>query len=67
MSDPKTNRPITSEDLWAMARVGVPTPAPDGSFAVVPVTTYDMAANKGRTRLWRIPAVDLPPTPLTAS
>ena len=28
--------------------------APDGSFAVVPVTEYDVDENKGRTRLYRV-------------
>lgn len=66
MSESKQRRPITSEDLWSMARVGAPTPSPDGTFALAPITTYDMAANKGRTRLWRVPLAELPPTPLTA-
>jgi Tol biopolymer transport system component len=30
-----------------MGRVGAPAPAPDGRFAIVPVTTWDLAANKG--------------------
>ncbi|MBI5156437.1 MAG: hypothetical protein HZA58_00335, partial [Acidimicrobiia bacterium] len=47
-------RPITAEDLWKMARVGRPAMAPGGGFAVVPVTTYDVEANKGRTRLYRV-------------
>jgi dipeptidyl aminopeptidase/acylaminoacyl peptidase len=36
--------------------VGAPAPAPDGTWAVVPVTTYDLEKNEGRTRLWRIAA-----------
>ena len=49
-----------------MKRVGAPVPAPDGSFVLVPVTTYDLAENKGRTRLWLVPADGAPPRPLTA-
>ncbi|HEX7878585.1 MAG TPA: prolyl oligopeptidase family serine peptidase, partial [Candidatus Eisenbacteria bacterium] len=64
LADP---RPMTADDLWALARIGAPTPAPDGTFAVVPVTTYDMSANKGRTRLWRVPADGGESLPLTAS
>jgi dipeptidyl aminopeptidase/acylaminoacyl peptidase len=37
-----------------MRRVGAPAPAPDGSFVIVPVTAYDVAANEGRERLWRV-------------
>ncbi len=39
-----------------MARVGQPEPHHDGSFAVVPVTTYDLEANQGITRLWHVSA-----------
>jgi len=34
-----TRRPITPQDLWALRRVGHPAVAPDGSFAIVPVTS----------------------------
>jgi dipeptidyl aminopeptidase/acylaminoacyl peptidase len=44
-------RPITPEDLWALHRVGQPEPLPGGEAAVVPITTYDVAENRGRTRL----------------
>ena len=55
---------MTAEDLWRMSRVGTPAPAPDGSFLIVPVTTYNMDENRGRTRLWRVP-VNGEPRPLT--
>jgi len=45
---------ITPEDLWKIPRVGQPAPSPDGSFIVVPVTTYDLDENKGTTRLHRV-------------
>ncbi len=47
-----TRRPITPQDLWALRRVGHPAVARDGSFAVVPVTEYEVPENRGRTRLW---------------
>jgi len=59
-------RRITADDLWAMKRVGAPVPLPDGSGALVPVTSYDMIENKGRTRLWKVPADGSAPAPLTA-
>jgi dipeptidyl aminopeptidase/acylaminoacyl peptidase len=49
-----TRRPITPQDLWALRRVGRPAVAPDGTFAVVPVTEFDVPENRGRTRLWRV-------------
>ena len=58
-------RPMTAEDLWALPRVGAPVPAPDGTWCVVPVTTYDMEKNVGTTRIWRV-APNAPPTPLTS-
>jgi dipeptidyl aminopeptidase/acylaminoacyl peptidase len=60
-----TRRPITPEDLWKLLRVGHPTVAADGSFAIVPVTGYDVAENRGRTRLWRVER-DGSARPLTA-
>jgi len=45
---------LTATDLWSLARVGQPEPHPDGHFAVVPVTTFDVEANEGTTRLWRV-------------
>jgi len=49
-------RPLTAEDLWRIPRVGAPAPAPDGTWAVVPVTTYDLDKNEGKTRLWMVSA-----------
>jgi dipeptidyl aminopeptidase/acylaminoacyl peptidase len=56
---------LTPQDLWKIPRVGEPAPAPDGSFVVVPVTTYDLDDNKGTTRLYRI--TDGRVEPLTAA
>ncbi|MEP7027725.1 MAG: S9 family peptidase [Candidatus Eisenbacteria bacterium] len=49
-------RPLTAEDLWRLPRVGTAAPAPDGAWAVVPVTTYDLEKNEGKTRLWMVSA-----------
>ena len=49
-------RPITPEDIWKVRRVGQPEPLPDGSAAVVPVTTYDVEADEGTTRLYLVGA-----------
>ncbi len=47
--------PFTAERMWALKRLGDPAITPDGKFAVVPLTTYDMAENKGATDLWMVP------------
>ena len=43
---------LTPELLWKLPRVGSPLPDPEGKRFVVPVTTYDVEANEGTTRLW---------------
>ena len=58
-------RRITAEDLWKIARVGMPHPTPDGRV-VVPVTTFDLELNKGKSRLWLVPADGRAPRPLTS-
>ncbi len=60
-------RALTAEDLWKMERVGAPAPSPDGSFVLVPVTSYDLDQNKGRTRLWIVPAGGAEPRVLTSN
>jgi dipeptidyl aminopeptidase/acylaminoacyl peptidase len=45
-------RPMTSEDIWRIPRVGAPSPFSDGTKVVFPVTTYDIQTNEGKTRLW---------------
>lgn len=46
---------LTAERMWGLQRLGDPTLSPDGRFAVVPVTRYDVAENKGSTDLWLHP------------
>ena len=48
-------RLLTAEKMWALKRLGDPAITPDGRTAVVPVTTYDIAENKGSTDLWLVP------------
>ena len=60
-------RPFTAETLWGIPRVGAPQPAPDGTWAVVPVTTYDLEKNEGKSRLWMVSANGaFEPRPLTS-
>ncbi|MCP3974809.1 MAG: S9 family peptidase [bacterium] len=58
------SNPLTATTLWQMSRVGQPVPLPDGSAAVVPVTTYDLDTNKPTTQLHRIER-DGTTTPIT--
>ncbi len=59
-------RLLTAEVLWSLPRMGRPVPAPDGTWAAVPVTTYDLESNKGAGRLHRL-RVDGHVEPLTAA
>jgi dipeptidyl aminopeptidase/acylaminoacyl peptidase len=52
---PDGSRVLTAEKMWALKRLGDPAITPDGAFAVVPVTTFDVADNKGLTDLWLVP------------
>jgi dipeptidyl aminopeptidase/acylaminoacyl peptidase len=60
------SRALTPEILWSIPRVGTPLPAPDGSWLVVPVTTYDVEENRGTTRLWRVDTQTGASRPLTS-
>ncbi len=51
--------------MWKLARLGDPAISPDGRFAVVPVTRYDVEANRGATDLWLLPVGGGPGRPLT--
>ena len=59
-------RPLTAEELWKLRRVGAPVPTPDGAAIIVPVTSYDVPANKGLCRLWLVPVDGAAPRPLTS-
>jgi dipeptidyl aminopeptidase/acylaminoacyl peptidase len=64
VSENTSRRRLSAEDLWAIPRVGVPAPAPDGSFVVVGVTTYP-DGDIARERLWLVPMGGGEPHPLT--
>lgn len=48
-------QPLDAETLWKLKRLGPPAVSPDGRFAVVPVGTPDLEADKIRTDLWLVP------------
>ena len=45
-------RPITVEDLWAAKRPGAPSLSPDGKWAAVELTSYDMEKNNATSDIW---------------
>jgi dipeptidyl aminopeptidase/acylaminoacyl peptidase len=53
--DTPEKRPMTVEDLWALARIGEPSLSPDGKWVAFPVTSYSMEENKGNSDLWLAP------------
>ncbi len=56
---------ITVDDLWRMERLGSPSLAPDGAHAVVAVSKYSMADNKGASSLWLLSTLGGEPRQLT--
>ncbi|KRB86407.1 peptidase S9 [Sphingomonas sp. Root710] len=47
-------RPLTIEDVASLSRIGSADVSPDGRWLVWDQRETDMAANKGRTDLWRL-------------
>ncbi|MEJ5352346.1 MAG: S9 family peptidase [Melioribacteraceae bacterium] len=47
-------RAMTSEDLWAMKRIGSFDVSPDGKTIAFTVTSYDIEKNKGNSDIWLI-------------
>lgn len=46
---------LTPESMWKIQRLGTPDISPDGRWAVVGVTRYDLAKDRGITDLWLVP------------
>src|SRR5215208_7398335 len=46
--------PFTVRDLVAMQRISEPAPSPRGDQVVFALRTSDLAANRGRTDLWKV-------------
>lgn len=47
--------PLSAGRMWELVRPGDPSLSPDGRFAVVPVTTFDVEKNEGSADLYVIP------------
>jgi dipeptidyl aminopeptidase/acylaminoacyl peptidase len=48
----KPARPITVADLWKIRRPGPPSISPDGKWAVIELTRYDVKKNDSSSDLW---------------
>ncbi|MFY9584356.1 MAG: S9 family peptidase [Candidatus Acidiferrales bacterium] len=48
----QAKHPITVEAMWAVKRPGAPSLSPDGRWAAVELTSYDMKENKGTSDIW---------------
>ncbi|MEM9293431.1 MAG: S9 family peptidase [Acidobacteriota bacterium] len=49
---------LNPETLWELARLGGADLAPDGSWAVLPVTRYERESGDAKTDLWRVSTED---------
>lgn len=58
-------RAISIEDLWKFQRLGAPSLSPDGAQAVLAVSRYSMADNKGSSALWLLSTLGGAPRRLT--
>src|SRR4051812_40926724 len=65
---PAAARDLTIEDVVQLSRVGSPAVSPDGRWLVWQQRETDLAANKGRSDLWRLDltAKGAVPEPLVA-
>src|SRR5262245_37490931 len=52
---PAGRGPMTAETLWKLKRLGPPSISPDGAWAAVSVTAYDLKEDKGKTDIWLVP------------
>jgi dipeptidyl aminopeptidase/acylaminoacyl peptidase len=50
----ETRTALTADLLWQIQRLAAPAISPDGQWAVVPVTSWDVKADKASTDLWLV-------------
>lgn len=49
-----SQRTMVPEDLWKLGRVSDPQVSPDGKEVLYNIRTYDLAANKGNSDIWKV-------------
>jgi len=59
-------QPMTAEAMWGLERVGDPDLSPDGRFAAVAITKFDVKENRGLSDIWLYPTAGGPPRQMTA-
>jgi dipeptidyl aminopeptidase/acylaminoacyl peptidase len=52
---PRDLKPLTPEIMWQIQRLSSPAISPDGKFAVVVVTRYEMSDDTAVSNLWLVP------------
>ncbi len=58
--------PFSAERMWGLDRLAEPSVSPDGRWAALAVTHYEVAENKGLTDLWLLPTAGGPARQLTS-
>ena len=53
---PQGTHPFGVDDMLAMQRISEPAVSPDGALVAFTLRTTDLAANRGRTDVWMVPA-----------
>lgn len=49
-----TRAPLTADLMWQIKRLGAPAISPDGQWAAVPVTSWNVKEDKPNTDLWLV-------------
>lgn len=53
--EPTKPAPLTAETMWSMHRLGAPTVSPDGKWAALAVTRFDIKEDKPLSDIWLVP------------
>lgn len=59
-------KPFSAEAMWSLARLGPPSVSPDGKWAVLALTTFDVKNDKATAALWLVPCAGGEARPLTS-
>jgi dipeptidyl aminopeptidase/acylaminoacyl peptidase len=57
---------LSAETMWELKRLGDPQLSPDGTRAVLPITSFDVKESKSYTDLYLVPTAGGPATRLTS-